>query len=102
MPVLVVDCLSCHGTGTALGDPIEVGALVSVFAHDQRQLPLALGAVKSSFAHLEPSAGISAALFCAVVLLNKILLPSEHMHSLNPHLGIQNDQVQFPSESLLE
>ena len=55
-----VACLEMHGTGTPLGDPIEVGALAAVFGGGQarpEQAPLCLGAVKSALGHTEPAAG---------------------------------------------
>ena len=55
-----VSCLECHGTGTALGDPIETGAQRAVYgkSHPENQ-PLILGAVKSNLGHLEGSAGVA-------------------------------------------
>ena len=53
-------CLEMHGTGTPLGDPIEVGAVAAVFGAVQArpdQAPLCLGAVKSALGHTEPAAG---------------------------------------------
>jgi acyl transferase domain-containing protein len=50
-----VSCVEAHGTGSAVGDPIEVGALASVFT--QRSRPLLIGSVKSNVGHLEWAAG---------------------------------------------
>ena len=51
-------CLEMHGTGTPLGDPIEVGAAAAVFGGDaSRGQPLCLSAMKSSLGHTEPAAG---------------------------------------------
>ena len=52
--------IETHGTGTSLGDPIEVGALNQVF-NQNRPIddPLYLGAVKANMGHLEASAGIA-------------------------------------------
>ena len=46
-----------HGTGTALGDPIEVEALRSVLGEGAAAVPLALGAVKTRIGHTEYAAG---------------------------------------------
>ena len=56
-----VDYIECHGTGTALGDPIEVDALRTVFGGEKRgkDRPLVFGAVKSNLAHLEAAAGMA-------------------------------------------
>lgn len=56
-----LQCMELHGTGTPLGDPIEVGALAAVLAGGgARTAPLLLGAAKSHLGHAEPAAGASA------------------------------------------
>ncbi len=64
-----VGCLEMHGTGTPLGDPIEVGAAAAVFGKPSWSVPsgveepsqaLCLGAVKSTLGHTEPAAGATA------------------------------------------
>ncbi|MDC0525534.1 phosphopantetheine-binding protein [bacterium] len=50
-----IGCIEAHGTGTALGDPTEAGALAA--AHSTRISPLAIGAVKASVGHSEAAAG---------------------------------------------
>lgn len=46
-----------HGTGTPLGDPIEIGAAVSAYLTADRQDPLTLASSKSAVGHAEPAAG---------------------------------------------
>ncbi|MGB1598260.1 MAG: type I polyketide synthase, partial [Promethearchaeia archaeon] len=85
----VVDGLEMHGTGTSLGDPIEVGAAHAVlvdFADTARTAPLTISAVKSSIGHTEPASG-------AVGLLHSVLgVGAEntrgilHLTAVNPHL----------------
>src|SRR5690606_11749374 len=53
-----VQVVECHGTGTPLGDPIEVQALAQAYGRGRRQ-PLLLGAVKTNIGHLEAAAGIA-------------------------------------------
>ena len=63
--------IEAHGTGTALGDPIEVGALGNVFAERSPAAgPVRVGSVKSNFGHLESAAGIAG--------LMKLVLSLEH------------------------
>ena len=66
-----VGCLEMHGTGTPLGDPIEVGAAAAVFSSG-RATPLCLAAAKSVLGHTEPAAGATgmarAILRCAATL----------------------------------
>ncbi|MBV1920901.1 MAG: polyketide synthase, partial [Pseudomonadales bacterium] len=54
-----VNYVECHGTGTQLGDPIEVGAIDQVFKHGEREQPIQVGSIKTNIGHLEGAAGIA-------------------------------------------
>ena len=73
-----IDYIEAHGTGTALGDPIELGALTEVFGERDGSAPLVLGSVKTNLGHLESAAGIAAFI--------KTVLSVRHGH-INPHLN---------------
>src|SRR5262249_58238250 len=70
-----------HGTGTAIGDPIEVMALGNVYGEGRSaQDPLLLGTVKTNIAHLESASGI-AGLIKVVLCLEKEAVPANlHVH----------------------
>jgi acyl transferase domain-containing protein len=92
-----VQYLECHGTGTALGDPIEVGALKAVFgAERDAAQPLVLGAVKTNVGHTEAAAGMAG--FCKIVmaLQHRAVPPNLHLQKLNPLLDIADFPVVFP------
>ena len=60
-PPEAMQCIELHGTGTPLGDPIEVGALVAALAGTRAAAaPVMLGAAKSHLGHAGPAAGSSA------------------------------------------
>ncbi len=87
LPSSAIGYLEAHGTGTALGDPIEVHALQEVFGeHRTVDNPLYLGTVKSNIGHLEAAAGM-AGLMKAVLAVGKGCLPASlHFKRWNPHI----------------
>jgi polyketide synthase-associated protein len=92
-----VTVVECHGTGTALGDPIEVGAVMAVM-EGERDLPLPHTSAKSNIAHLESAAGIAGVSKCLVILLHSCATPNVHLKSLNPHLESQGFPQSFEVE----
>ena len=71
-----------HGTGTSLGDPIEVGALAAVLgAGPPRGMPLALIAGKSMIGHSEPAAGVMGIAHAQLAVALHASLPLLHLHA---------------------
>ncbi|PRP97905.1 Erythronolide synthase, modules 1 and 2 [Enhygromyxa salina] len=82
-----VDMVECHGTGTALGDPIEVQALAAVYGAKRRpERKLLLGAIKTNIAHLESAAGLAGVAKVIAALDHDTLPATLHCASPNPHL----------------
>ena len=80
-----VSYVECHGTGTPLGDPVEVQALAAVYG-EGREDRLRLGSVKSHIGHAEGAAGV-AGVIKTVLCLQKEQLPANlHLGRLNPHV----------------
>uniref|UniRef100_UPI0013DDD9E4 beta-ketoacyl synthase N-terminal-like domain-containing protein n=1 Tax=Mycolicibacterium stellerae TaxID=2358193 RepID=UPI0013DDD9E4 len=82
-----IDYIEAHGTGTALGDPIELDALSAVFSERNGSAPLVLGSVKTNLGHLESAAGITG--FIKTVLSVKHGHIPKHLNftTLTPHAG---------------
>eukprot|EP00927_Polykrikos_kofoidii_P043689 TRINITY_DN37768_c0_g1_i1.p1 TRINITY_DN37768_c0_g1~~TRINITY_DN37768_c0_g1_i1.p1 ORF type:complete len:1070 (+),score=102.66 TRINITY_DN37768_c0_g1_i1:98-3307(+) len=87
----------CHGTGTALGDPIEVSALRKVM--QDRVSPVLNTSAKTCVGHMEAAAGLGGFARCIMMLLSSCAAPNAHLHRLNPHLDITDYPVLFVSES---
>ena len=83
--------LQLHGTGTPLGDPIEIGALSAALRGQPsaaaRAVPLVPLAGKSWFGHAEPAAGFVGIAHAIVAASHRAALPLRHVRTLNPHVA---------------
>ncbi|AGP35405.1 hypothetical protein SCE1572_13250 [Sorangium cellulosum So0157-2] len=96
-----VGYVETHGTGTSLGDPIEVEALKAVVGAPRPDgSTCALGAVKTNVGHLEAAAG-AAGLIKAVLALNHETIPRNlHFDTLNPRISLESTSLVIPVEEL--
>jgi len=79
--------IEAHGTGTALGDPIEIQALNQVFnAGTTRRGYCAIGSVKTNIGHLDEAAGVAGLIKTALILANRQIPPSLHFEQPNPRI----------------
>jgi polyketide synthase 13 len=95
-----LDYVETHGTGTALGDPVEAGALGAVLgagrAPDQ---PLLIGSVKTNLGHLEAAAGI-AGLVKTVLALHHGNVPKQlHFSEPSPHIDFEANALRVVTEA---
>eukprot|EP00929_Paragymnodinium_shiwhaense_P078070 TRINITY_DN4038_c0_g6_i1.p1 TRINITY_DN4038_c0_g6~~TRINITY_DN4038_c0_g6_i1.p1 ORF type:complete len:3397 (-),score=679.25 TRINITY_DN4038_c0_g6_i1:737-10216(-) len=101
-----VSLFECHGTGTALGDPIEIGALCRVHSYEARgrSPPMLTGSSKSHFGHSEAAAGAAGlARLLAVALQNRALAaPCLHLRVLNPTIAEILDAAEASAASTAE
>ncbi|MBQ1098887.1 SDR family NAD(P)-dependent oxidoreductase [Streptomyces sp. b94] len=87
--------LEAHGTGTSLGDPIEVSGLTQAFRRaGGAPGQLAMGSVKSNIGHLESAAGIAALTKVLLQLRHGELVPSLHAETLNPHIDFDRTPLR--------
>ena len=83
-----LSCAEAHGTGTALGDPIEAGSLAStVLMPIGGSSSVGLGSGKANVGHAEPAAGATGMLKLALQLQHALIAPNAHLRLLNPHVG---------------
>ena len=87
-----VDYLEAHGTGTAVGDPIELNAVSAVYGRGRKaDQPLLVGSVKTNLGHLESAAGI-AGLIKAVLVMQRGVIP-KHLHFQDPNPSLDWDRM---------
>ncbi|MEO0488307.1 MAG: beta-ketoacyl synthase N-terminal-like domain-containing protein, partial [Cyanobacteria bacterium J06659_2] len=89
-----VQYVETHGTGTPLGDPIEVDALKAVLAAGRSpEAPCYLGSVKTNLGHLESAAGIAGLIKGVLALQHQEIPPHLNLSQLNPYISL--DQTPF-------
>ncbi len=84
--------IEAHGTGTKLGDPIEMGALAEVFGKQ----PLIVGSVKANIAHPEAAAGVAGLIKAALCLHHEAIPPHLHFDAPSPHIDWERLNVTIP------
>ncbi len=90
-----VDYLEAHGTGTALGDTIELAALQQVFTGDAK---LAIGSVKPNLGHLDRAAGVAGLMKVALALGNAEIPPTINFTRPNDQLARAGDRFEVVTE----
>ncbi|HEY7494004.1 MAG TPA: beta-ketoacyl synthase N-terminal-like domain-containing protein, partial [Candidatus Tectomicrobia bacterium] len=88
-----------HGTGTPLGDPIEVQALATVLGQGRApDQPCVLGSVKTNIGHLEAAAGIAGLIKAVLALRHGEIPPHLHLQQLNPLISWGNTPLEIATE----
>ncbi|WXB19735.1 SDR family NAD(P)-dependent oxidoreductase [Pendulispora albinea] len=91
--------VECHGTGTKLGDPIEIDALAKTFSEfTSRRGYCALGSVKSNIGHALTAAGVAGLVKVLLCLREKKIAPSLHVEKTNQHLRLESSPFFVATE----
>ncbi|KAI0449671.1 reducing type I polyketide synthase 10 [Xylaria acuta] len=88
--------LECHGTGTKVGDAIEVDALSRVFKRTAKH-PLYIGSVKTNVGHSEAASGISSVLKATLALEHRQIPPTYGLRNINPKLKLDESHISIPT-----
>ena len=92
-----VNYIEAHGTGTSLGDPIEMEALVGALDNGHKA-PITMGGVKANIGHLEAAAGLAGLIKAMLVLHHKMAPPIAQLQTINPKIEavVKDFPVHFP------
>ncbi len=90
--------MQCHGTGTAVGDPIEVEALSRVFGESHSEVPLLIGSVKTNLGHSEAASGITSIIKTTMALERGLIPATIGLEALNPNIHALEWNVRVVTE----
>ncbi|HEY1110409.1 MAG TPA: beta-ketoacyl synthase N-terminal-like domain-containing protein, partial [Opitutaceae bacterium] len=96
--------IEAHGTGTPLGDPIEINGLKKAFSaagagREGVATRCAIGAVKTNIGHLETAAGIAGVIKVLLAMRHGRIPGNVHLGTLNPYIQVEGTGFYFPRES---
>ncbi|WP_316203115.1 MULTISPECIES: SDR family NAD(P)-dependent oxidoreductase [unclassified Bradyrhizobium] len=90
VPSDAINYIEAHGTGTRLGDAIELAALNRVFGAASRSESCGLGTAKSNIGHLNTAAGIAGLIKAVLALENELIPPTINFDTPNPNIDLAN------------
>ncbi|ARU63631.1 hypothetical protein CBW65_23395 [Tumebacillus avium] len=94
-----ISYIETHGTGTPLGDPIEISALTNAYRDSTDRVGYcALGSLKTNMGHLDAAAGVTGLIKAALMLKHGQLVPSLHFEKANPKLGLDSSPFYVNTE----
>jgi len=91
-----VSYIEAHGTGTAVGDPMEISAIQRAYKHENRITPLIIGSVKTNVGHMESAAGIGGVIKTILMFENEIVPQHLNLHQINPKINLGQIPAVLP------
>jgi amino acid adenylation domain-containing protein len=94
-----VSYIEAHGSGTPLGDPIEMNAIGSIYGKNRNSgNSLFVGSVKANMGHLESAAGIASIIKTVLAMNNQKIPPQLHFNEPNPEIAWNDFSVKIPTK----
>ncbi|WP_415942021.1 type I polyketide synthase [Streptomyces sp. 067-1] len=94
-----IDYIEAHGTGTSVGDPVELEALADIVGPRSSDTRCLVGSVKTNIGHAEAAAGIAGLIKTVLCLENKTVPPSLHLKNPNPAVDWDNLPLTIPTQA---
>ncbi len=95
------DYIEAHGTGTPLGDPIEMMALSQIFSTNESATKRCyVTSVKANVGHMETVSGVAGLIKTVLLLQNEQIAPQTHFESLNPHIKLEGTRLAIPTKTI--
>jgi len=96
-----IQYIETHGTGTPLGDPIEIESIKKTMLQERsKENPLYIGSVKTNIGHLESAAGVAGLIKTVLALKNEEIPPHLHFKKLNPYIKLDEVPIKVVTKNL--
>ncbi len=96
-----ISYVETHGTGTPLGDPIEVEALATVYGQPSANVqPCVLGALKTNLGHMEAAAGVAGLIKAVLAMRHESIPANLHFQAPNAHFALQQTRLTIPTAAI--
>jgi acyl transferase domain-containing protein/NADPH:quinone reductase-like Zn-dependent oxidoreductase/NADP-dependent 3-hydroxy acid dehydrogenase YdfG/acyl carrier protein len=92
--------IEMHGTGTSVGDPVEIEAVGAALSEAGVQQPCPLGSIKTNIGHTETAAGVAGLMKVALSLQHGVVPPSLHFRVPNPRIAWERFPVRIATEPI--
>ncbi|KAL9011376.1 MAG: hypothetical protein Q9173_003774, partial [Seirophora scorigena] len=89
----------CHGTGTAVGDPLEVSAVGKLFSSGRQAEPLLIGSIKPSLGHSESSSGLAGVMKAVLAIEHGLIPATIGLVNPNPNIDFDGAKVKVVTET---
>ncbi|WP_439596797.1 SDR family NAD(P)-dependent oxidoreductase [Falsiroseomonas sp.] len=99
VPAASLGMVECHGTGTALGDPVELRALAQAHGQAEGEARCLIGSVKGNIGHLNAAGGIAGLIKAVLALHHGQVPPSLHFQRINPEIPLQQTPFAVAAEA---
>lgn len=96
-----ISYIEAHGTGTPLGDPIEMQALAEVFkSTGQADKPVYVTSVKANIGHTETVSGAAGLIKTILLMQHEVIPPQLYLETVNPHITLDGSRIVLPTEPM--